>query len=818
MKTERTQRVGNGWRQARLAWHTYGRVPLTKGRDWLRQRFPVLFPDPTHPAGRLIRRLWTAFALGVGLLVFFFGGVATNFLRLFGDIPGVDRLQNAKVAQASELFTADGVLLGRYYRENRSLVDYREMSPDLTKALVATEDVRFYQHTGVDFEALLSVAASLLRGEDDRGGGSTITQQLAKNLFKTRRDQSQGLLGKIPGLKTLIYKTKEWIVAIRLEQAYTKEEILALYLNTVDFGSNSFGIKIAAKTFFNTTPDRLTLPQSATLVGLLKATTLYSPFQNPENSLKRRNVVLSQMAKYDYIRAATADSLSKTPLSLDPDREDHIDGPADYYFKTPINNYLTKWCEENGYDLYADGLVVYATIDSRAQRYAEEAVAEQVSNLQKTFNRHWGKQNPWVDENDQEIPNFIETVAQRTDLYKQLRKRYAAHPDSVLIVMNTPRPMKVFSWNRPEGDSVSLSPLDSIRYYKRLLQAGMMAMDPYSGHIKAWVGGLDYRYFQYDHVRQAKRQPGSTFKPFVYAAAFEKGYAPCDKMTDQRVTVRYVEKGEEKIWQPRNSDYVFSGSTVTLRRAMARSINTVTAQLTEKIGPRAVADMAYRLGIRSPMDTVPSIGLGSSDVSVHEMVAAYCTFLNQGIWTEPLLLARIEDRNGNVVHQFTPTRQRAISEETAYLMTYMLRGGIEEQGGTSQNLWSFDLFGDRRNEIGGKTGTTSNLSDGWFIGLTKDLVSGVWVGGDDRSIHFRSSALGEGSKTALPVYGRFMEKVYADKRLGITPGAFPKPAVPIRKQYNCPTAWVSVRKDSVATTVAPEEEEFLEFAPPDSIR
>jgi len=808
--------VANLIKTIKSIWQQRVKPRLAENKQWLGQRLPFLFPAPDHPAARTIRRLWTGCLLLMMLVFLFFIGVANNLLYLFGETPSVDRLQKTEVAQASELYTSDSVLLGRYYRENRSIIDYDKISPNLTNALIATEDVRFYKHSGIDPQAMLSVAASLLQGDSERGGGSTITQQLAKNLFKTRGETSLGLLGKVPGLKTLIYKAKEWIVAIRLEQTYTKEEIMALYLNTVDFGSNSFGIKVAAKTFFNTSPDSLTLTQSATLIGLLKATSLYSPFTRPKNSLKRRNVVLSQMAKYGFITASMVDSLSKTPLALNPDREDHIDGPANYYFKSVINNFLSKWCEENGYDMYSSGLVVYATIDSRMQQYAEEAVAEQISSLQRTFDRHWAGRNPWVDENDREIPNFIETVAQRTELYKNLKAHYPNHPDSIRIAMNTPRSMQVFSWSGEK--EVVMSPLDSIRYYKRLLQAGMMAMDPYNGHIKAWVGGLNYAYFQYDHVRQAKRQPGSTFKPLVYAAAFEKGYSPCDRLTDQRVTINYVEDGEPKSWTPRNADYSISGVNMTLRRAMARSINTITAQLTEKIGWDAVVNMAQKLGIRSPIKSVPSVGLGSSDVSVYEMVAAYATFMNKGVWLEPMLIDRIEDRNGNIIHKFESERRRAISEETAFLMTYMLRGGIEEQGGTSQNLWSFPgLFGGG-NEVGGKTGTSSNLSDGWYVGLTKDLVSGVWVGADDRSIHFRSSSLGEGSKTALPVFGRFMEKVYADKDLGITKGRFPPPPKKITKKYNCPTPWVAPRKDSTAMEEpanASPGNDFVGPTPPD---
>jgi penicillin-binding protein 1A len=725
--------------------------------------------------------MWKIFGLGLFFIWFYFFSVNHNLLGLFGETPGLDKLQNPRMEMASELYTADGKLIGKYYRENRSPVQYNKISPVLINALIATEDIRFYEHSGIDAKSILAALADVIKG--DGRGASTITQQLAKNLYKTREKESEGFLYKFPALRTLVIKTKEWLTAIKLERTYSKEEIITLYLNTVDFGSNAFGIKIAAKTFFDKSPDSLHIQEAATLVGLLKATTFYSPILNPDKSLQRRNVVLSQMAKYKFIKPAQYDSISKLPIKLKYTVENYQDGTNAYYGGA-INRYLNEWCKANGLDVYTDGLKVYTTIDSRFQELAEKAVDEKMREMQQRFDNHWKGKNPWVDENDREIPGFIEMVAKRTAYFKMLQEKYKNHPDSITIMMNFPRKMKVFTW---EGEKeVTMSPLDSIRHYKRFLHTGMMTMDPFTGHIKAWVGGIDFKHFQYDHVKQGKRQPGSTFKPFVYTAAIDKGYAPCDRITDYRVTINYVENGEKKSWTPRNADWTYSGRNMTLRHALGRSVNTVTAQLTERVGKETVVEYANKLGITSPLQAVPSVGLGSSDVSVYEMVGAYSTFVNGGIWTEPIFIARIEDRYGNVIHQFTPRQNRAISQETAWLMLYMLKGGIEEPGGTAQNLWSYDIFG-QRNEFAAKTGTTSNHSDGWFMGLTKDLVTGVWVGGDDRSIHFRTSALGEGSKTALPIYGNYMEKIYGDKSLGVTKGPFPKPSVKIKKKYYCPT-------------------------------
>lgn len=767
----------------------------------LKEQEKVQEPKAGSVYKKIIGFTWKTFFLGFAVVLVYLLSVEYNLFYLFGSSPSLDRLENPRSDQASELYTSDGKLIGKYFRENRSPVSYKEMSPQLIQALVATEDIRFYEHAGIDLEAIASAVYGSFKGE--ARGASTITQQLAKNLYKTRTDDTKGVLGYIPGVSIVISKTKEWLTAIKLEQRYTKQEILAMYLNTVDFGSNSFGIKVASKTFFNTSPDSLKLEQAAVLVGLLKAPTYYSPRFNPENATRRRNTVLGQMVKYGYLPQAKADSLSQLPLVLDYSVENHYDGPATY-FRGAVADYLQEWCKQNGYDLYRDGLRIYTTIDSKMQAHAEAAMEEHMRKLQRRFDNHWQGRNPWVDEKDKEIPNFIEETIKRTAYYQRLKKKYGDDTAAISRELNRPREMKVFTW---ENDSlektVTMSPLDSLAYYKHFLHGGMMTMDPFTGHIKAWVGGINFKYFKYDHVKQARRQPGSTFKPFVYVAAIDNGYSPCDKIVDKRITINYVEKGERKNWSPTNADWQYTGAPMTLRRAMGKSVNSVTAQLTELIGWETVVQYAHKLGITSELQAVPSIGLGPSDVSIYEMVGAYSTFPNHGFHTEPMFITRIEDHNGNLIHQFTPKQKKVLSEETAFLMMHMLKGGIEEPGGTSQALWEYDLW--KGNEIGGKTGTTSNHSDGWFMGVTKDLVTGVWVGGEDRSIHFRTSQLGEGSKTALPVFGLYMERVYQDPELGYTMGRFPGPTVKIDKKYNCTTLLPKrVEPDSAAVDAVME--------------
>jgi len=753
------------------------------------------------------RPFWQRLLRGVGIffLVFvgYFLAVDFNLLWLFGRSPGMAELRHPKVAIASEIYTEDSVLIGRYFNENRTPVPFDSISPILIKALVATEDERFYHHNGIDLRAIGAVIAGQM-GRGEKRGGSTITQQLAKNLFKTRTDGSKGLLGGLPFLGTAIAKTKEWITALKLENNFSKPEILTMYLNTVDFGANSFGIKAAARTFFGTTPDSLKAEESATLVGLLKAPTNYSPLSNPKKSIERRNLVLRQLQKFGGINQQQFDSISELPMETHFTVEKPYDGPATY-FRGALNNFLKSWCKENGHDLYSDGLKIYTTINSTLQRYAEEAMQEHMSSLQRRFNTHWQGQNPWVDDDNHEIPGFIEMVSKRTEAYKAFAAHLNNNPVAISAAMNTPRKMSLLLWKGNklmEVPETLLSPLDSIRHYKHFLHAGFVVEDPYNGHIKAWVGGINYKYFQYDHVQQGKRQPGSTFKPFVYTAAIANGFGPCDRIRDVPITINYTEKGEEKSWSPHNATYSFSGANMTLRHAMARSINVAAAQLTAWVGWDSVVAFAHRCGIRSKLQRVPSIGLGSSEVSVFELTGAYATFLNKGVHIEPNFISKVTDHEGKVLLTVKPKQWRAIDEETAWLMVHMLKGGVEEPGGTTNALFEYPGLGFNKNDLGGKTGTTSNHSDGWFVGVCKDLVAGSWVGGEDRSIHFRTSETGEGSKTALPIFGKFMEKVYADPSLGITYGRFPKPGVPITKDYYCPTKWTPVRTKS--DSISPE--------------
>ncbi|MEZ0486882.1 penicillin-binding protein 1A [Fibrella aquatica] len=722
------------------------------------------------------------------LLLFLIGYVfvlQTNFLYLTGAMPSVADLKNPKLNQASEIYSLDGQMIAKFYAENRTPIKYENIPAHLTQALIATEDARFYSHGGIDPRAIGRAAFSLGR----EGGGSTITQQLAKNLFKTRRRNNEGVLNRIPFVRKVIYKSKEWLMAMTLERNFTKEEILTYYFNTVDFGQNSFGLKTAAKTFFNKVPDSLSIQEGAVLVGLQKATTYYNPLKNPKNSLMRRNIVLGQMAKYKYLTKIQVDSISELPLKTEFSPESASAGPASY-LKNAVEDFVTEWSESNrnGLDLYTDGLKIYTTIDSRMQKYAEEAVQERMKKLQKTFDNHWRGRNPWTDENGEELPGFIDSVARRTERYKGLVKRFQLYPDSVNYYMKVKKQrMRVFDWEgKNQAREVEMTPYDSIAYYKHFLQAGMVAMDPHTGFIRAWVGGLDHNYFKYDHVKQGRRQPGSTFKPFVYAAAIDDtafNMSPCDRIRDQPFRKPYRENGEEKVWEPKNSGGGFTYSNMTLRRALARSVNSITAQLTDMIGPDRVVEYAHKLGITSRLAAVPSIGLGSSDVSLYELVSAYSTFVNEGQHTKPMIVQRIEDRDGLEIEVFKQERRPAISAESAYLMLYMLQGGLQERGGTSQNLWSFDLF-KRNHQMGGKTGTTSNNSDGWFVGVSDKLVVGAWVGGDDRSIHFRSTDMGEGAKTALPLVGGFLEKVYADPKFRDLQGPFPKATVDIQKQYD----------------------------------
>lgn len=735
--------------------------------------------------------IWWVMGLGLlspALLVFL---ISIDFLGLFGGMPSTDNLANPKSELASEVYSADGVMIGKYFRENRSPAKFEELSPNLIKALYATEDIRFDKHSGIDFKGTGSIFLYLAIGK--KRGSSTLTQQLAKNLFATRSEAYEGTLSDVPGIRTLLVKAKEWITAIRLERSYTKKEILTMYLNTVHFGSNAFGIKTAARTFFNTTPSKLTEPQSAMLVGMLKAPSLYSPIFNPSRALRRRNTVLDQMEKYNLISEARRDSLMATPLALKYKVESHNDGIATY-FRAELRKELLAFCKERQLDLFSDGLKIKTTLDSRLQLYAEQAVDKHMRYLQKKFNEYWKGKNPWTDEAGVELKDFIENAAKKSAVYREYLMAYEGNQDSTWAAMNRKVPMVVFSYDHKEGIDTFLSPLDSIRYYKHFLHAGLLSVTPY-GSIKAWVGGVNYRFFKYDHVRQGRRQPGSSFKPFIYITALDKGYTPCTEMVDAPVV--YKDETTGAVWSPQNSDGKFSGARLTLRTALAQSINSVAAGLILKVSPSAVVEYAKKLGIEAPLDPVPALALGSSDVSLYEMVGAYATFVNSGVHTKPYFLEAIYDKNNQLLKRFTPERREVLNEEIAYAMVYMLQGSTKVRNGTALGLHRLGktLQG---NEVGGKTGTTSNYSDGWFMGITKDLITGVWVGGDDRSIHFRTPDLGQGARMAMPIWSYYMDKAYEDPLTRIRKGPFIRP-VSLSQPIDCGKALNdTLSRDSLA--------------------
>lgn len=729
------------------------------------------------------RKIANVFVTSLVLFLLYLFIVDINFLWLFGKSPSMHSISNPEQNEASEIITTDGKLLGKYYHENRTPVTYNEISPILIKTLISTEDERYYQHFGIDFQGIFSAIKDMTKGRSR--GASTITQQLVKNMYKTRNQYSTGLFGYIPGIKLIVMKTKEWTTAIKIELFYDKQEILTMYFNTVDFGSNAFGIHTAAKTFFNTTAAKLNYEQSATLVGLLKATTSYSPISHPKRSMERRNVVLDILAKQKIITQAESDSLKKLPIRLKISNEQNIEGRA-LHFRAYLDKYLQDWENESGYDIYADGLKIYVTIDSRMQKYAEEAVEKQMSQLQKRFNEHWRGQNPWQDENHKDIENFVEDIAKKTSSYAILSKRYEGNADSISHYLNRPHRTKVFDYKRGEKDT-TLSTMDSIRYMNHFMHCSFVSMEAETGQVKAWVGDINFKYWQYDKVAQSKRQPGSTFKLFNYTAAMMNGMSPCDMMTDKPVTWTYEEKGKTKSWNPRNANGGFLGYPVSLKNAFAQSINTIAVQVALKVGIPEIIKYAHLLGIKTALENQPSTCLGSSDVSLLELVNSYGTVVNEGKYHDPILVTKIEDKNGKIIYESKTEQRRVIPYETAWLMTELLKGGMTEPGGTTQALWGWDLF--RFNtDFGGKTGTSSNHSDAWFVGVSPKLIGGAWVGGEQRCVHFRTGQLGQGSRTALPIFASFMEKVLKDESLKQYRGKFPtKPKEKITKEYGCHT-------------------------------
>ena len=685
---------------------------------------------------------------------------------VFGSLPKVDELLNPKNNLATIVYSGDMKILGKYYSENRVNVAFEKIDKDVVNALIATEDVRYYEHNGVDFKALLRSFFGVFTG-GNKGGGSTISQQLAKMMFPRER------LNK---LELVVRKLKEWIIATQLEKYYTKDEILALYLNKFDFLNLAVGIKSAAQIYFNSNQDSLKIEQAAMLVGMAKNPSLFNPIRHNEICLKRRNVVLNQLVKYGYLSSLKYDSLKVLPLGLSFRPEDHNDGLAPYFREYLRDVFLKNWCKshinsetEATFNIYKDGLKIYTTIDSKMQNYAEEAVYEHMNDLQKMFSKEClNKKNaPFAwNVSKQEIEGIMNSSVKRSDRYRQLKEDGLSH-EKIIEIFHKPVPMRVYSL-RGDIDTI-LSPYDSIKYYKSFLQTGFMAMEPQTGYVKAWVGGINHKYFKYDHVKVSKRQVGSTFKPFVYALAIQEGLSPCHQVPNIRTCINMPNGGD---WCPDNSDGLKgTGQMITLRRALALSVNYVTAWIMKQYGPHAVVNLVKRLGVTSQIPEVPSICLGTADISVFEMVAANSTFANKGTYIQPTFISRIEDKNGKVLEEFIPNSNEVFSEEKAYTIIQLMRGVVQEGTGSRLRGAKYKL----NNQIAGKTGTTQHNADGWFIGLTPELAAGCWVGGEDRSIHFNSILEGQGASMALPIWGKFFVKVYADKTIKLSKADFTKP-------------------------------------------
>ena len=698
-------------------------------------------------------------------------------IGVFGDLPTLEELDNPQNNLATEIISEDGILLGKYFFENRSRVKYNEIPESLINALISIEDVRFRKHSGIDGRSLLRAIVGAMMGKSSSGGASTISQQLAKMLF-TEKPSS--------GIDRVMQKFKEWIIAAQLEKRYTKNEILTMYLNRFDWVNNAVGIKSASQIYFNKKPIDLNIQESAMLVGMLKNPALYNPNKRLKLTEGRRNVVFSQMRKYEVIPDSLYDTLVQMPIFLNFKRASHNQGLAPY-FREYLRGELKKWCanhtksDGSNYNVYTDGLKVHTTINSRLQQFAEEGMRTHISSLQKDFYTHWkGRAKAPYPNNFKwdKINAIIDQAMKRSERYLKLKKE-GKSLEEIKAIFNKKVSMTVFSWNG-EIDTI-LSPRDSIKYHKFFIHNGMMSMDPKTGYVKAYVGGINYKYFKYDHVKVGKRQVGSTFKPFLYALAMQEGYSPCYEVLNVPVVFNKERWGLPKDWVPKNAGDEFDEMQITLKFGLANSINTVTAYIMKQFGPHAVVDLAKKMGIESDLPAIPSLCLGTVDLSVYEMVGAYSTFVNKGIWTEPIFITRIEDKNGIILEEFTPRTQEAMSKETADLMVRMLQGVVagvyspaaDKRSSTAGRLRYRYGF---KNEIGGKTGTTQNQSDGYFMGITPNLVTGVWTGCEDRAAHFRSILYGQGANMALPVFAEYMQRVYADtSETGIYPIAFDIP-------------------------------------------
>ena len=747
------------------------------------------------------RKFWQLFAYGFLGIILLFLFASWGF---FGKMPSFDDLENPDSNVATEIISSDGVVIGKFFKENRTPVKYEELPQHLVKALVATEDERFYDHSGIDAKGTLRAVVRL--GRD--GGASTLTQQLAKNLFHGS-DGSKFILFRV------IQKVKEWIIAIRLERQYTKQEIIALYLNQVDFVNGAVGIRSAAKIYMNKEPKDLTIEESALFVGMLKNPSLYNPNRKKraELVLNRRNTVLGQMVKNGVISESKKVELSKLPIKLDFRPESHAQGSATY-FREYLRDYMKKWVKDHlksdgtEYDLYRDGLKIYTTIDSKMQQYAEEAVYEHLKNLQKEFFK--GKKDqenaPFVDITPEQTQNIMNQAMKNSERWRKMDLN-GKTKEEIIKSFDVPAKMKIFTYDG-EKDTI-MTPKDSIIYYKHFLQTGMMAMEPRTGHIKAWVGGVNYKYFQYDHVGQGARQVGSTFKPFVYATVIEQlQMSPCDSIIDSYFTMPKGRWGIDADWSPKNSDGNYRG-TITLQKALANSVNTVSAKLIDRVGPQAVVDMAKELGITSKIPVQPSIALGAVDITVEEMVGAMSTFANQGVYVKPSFIIKIEDKNGVVLDQPIPVTKDVVNKDVAFAVVKLMEG-VTQSGTGSRLKWggagfrNYDYsFG---NPIAGKTGTSQNNSDGWFIGMVPNLATGIWVGNEDRAAHFKSTHYGQGATMALPIWGIFMKKCYADSDLDVSKDPFERPD-DLKIKVDC---WTP-KKVVDSTAVPTDEPDMNEF-------
>lgn len=758
------------------------------------------------------RKWYTKTLIGIAscIVAFFLylGAVDINLLWLFGKSPGFSAIKEAVTSEASEIYSDDGVLIGKYFNENRTPVEYEDVNPAFWKALIDTEDERFYKHHGIDYTGLVGAVKDAVLHHDARGA-STITQQLAKNMFRMRTNYSTGLLGKLPGVRMLIVKSKEWIIATKLEMTHSKKEILTMYANTVDFGSNAFGIKTAAKTYFNCSPKELTAEQAAVLVGMLKATTYYNPIANPKNSLRRRNIVLSNMVRHGDLTRAEYDSISQIDIELKYSVESNYDGTA-LYFREAVADELRKWCNDNDYDLYTSGLKIYTTIDSRMQKYAEEAAIKQMKQVQRNFNNHWGNQEPWQDERHNVIPGFIEGIAKRQPVYKYLLARFPNNPDSIEYYLNRPHKVKLFDYEQGTIER-EMSTMDSIRYMVHFMHCSFVAMEPQTGDVKAWVGDIDFKSWKYDKVT-AMRQPGSTFKLFVYTEAMNQGLTPCDKRRDEYFSMKVFDKAQNKevTWAPTNANGYFTGDSIPLKAAFARSINSVAVRLGQEMGITRIAETAHKMGIESPLDETPALALGSSDINLLELANAYSTVANDGKYVKRVLVTRIVDRNGKEVYKAPLNEEQVIPYKSAFLMQQMLMGGTREPGGTSMSLNGY-VGNFRDTDWGGKTGTSNNHSDAWFMGVSPKLVVGAWVGGEYRCIHFRTGALGQGSRTALPICGYFLQSVLGDPAFAKYRTKFGKPKDDdiTSAMYNCQSYYMREKNDSTNTDSIHVEEEIV---------